>query len=421
MSRENDYFYAERYRGLAELDRLPTEMAGAVRQAIEALRAASDHPRASPDAFSQELLFATDPGALEAYLAREEWFPFYRRSGAEGFWRSLRQEAPWLERLAETFPLLDPSFFEQLWLERGRGLTRAMPSPGEARGKWRAVPGFTVDFLAGAAAAGPYGAAFVTPRFGVGGSEKVIRALSDAILALTGLPSLVIVADAAAGDLPAGAVGLADLTLWGEPFLRAPLEARVNALHDLILRTGAPRVFSVNSALGTALLEIGLLREAGVATAAAIFLAGVGPGGSARGYIHNADWLIDAGVTLFTDNRFMAGELARWCAWDGTVVLDIPAPISASTPPEGERVLWAGRIDAQKRPELLVETARLAPGLTFEAWGRRSCPVKARWRRFSPSPTSSIAAPSTASPPSTSPASGRCSTPAPSTVRPTSC
>ncbi len=164
-------------------------------------------------------------------------------------------------------------------------------------------------------------------------------------------------------------MGLANLTLWGESFLRAPLEARITALRDLILLSGAPRVFSVNSALGTALLETGALREAGVATAAAIFLAGVGPGGSARGYVHNADWLIDAGVTLFTDNRFMAGELARRCAWDGTVVLDVPAPASDSPPPEGERVLWAGRIDAQKRPELLVETARLAPGLTFEAWG----------------------------------------------------
>ncbi len=189
MSRETDYFYAERYRGLAALDRMPAEMAKAVRQAIEARRGRLDHPRASPDAFSQELLFAADPSALEAYLAGEERFPFYRRSGDEGFWRSLRQEAPWLERLAETFPLLDASFFEQLWLERGRGLARAMPSPSEARSKWRAVRGLTLEPPAGAAA-GPYGAAFVTPRFGVGGSEKVIRALADAILALTGLPSL---------------------------------------------------------------------------------------------------------------------------------------------------------------------------------------------------------------------------------------
>lgn len=375
MSREGGYFYAERYRGLAEIERLPTELAAEVEAAIAARRAQDDFPRASPDEFSLELFLANDPAARDAYLSGAERFPFYRHAGDDTFWRSLRGQTPYLERLAETFPLLDAGLFEQLWLERGRGLARAMPSPGEARGRWRAVEGVTLDLPTvsprRAGPAGPYGAAFVTPRFGVGGSEKVIREMARAIERLTGLASLVIVADSVAApeELPADAICLPNLTLWGEPFLRAPLEARMGALRDVVLRSGAPRLFCVNSALGTALLETGALRDASIATAAAVFLAGVGPGGSARGYLRNADWLLDAGAMLFTDNEAMARILARQCSWDGAVVLDMPATVTDEPPPDGASVLWAGRIDAQKRPDLLVEVARIRPDLTFEAWG----------------------------------------------------
>jgi glycosyltransferase involved in cell wall biosynthesis len=32
-------------------------------------------------------------------------------------------------------------------------------------------------------------------------------------------------------------------------------------------------------------------------------------------------------------------------------------------------VLWAGRIDTQKRPDLLVEIARASPDIVYEVWG----------------------------------------------------
>jgi glycosyltransferase involved in cell wall biosynthesis len=55
--------------------------------------------------------------------------------------------------------------------------------------------------------------------------------------------------------------------------------------------------------------------------------------------------------------------------YDDTVVLCVPEPAIEAPAPTGERVLWAGRIDAQKRPDLLLEIARASPDIVYEVWG----------------------------------------------------
>src|SRR5665213_1301300 len=159
------------------------------------------------------------------------------------------------------------------------------------------------------------------------------------------------------------------MTLRGEPFLRQPREVRAMALRDLLVQMGAPRVISMNSSLGNALLLDGALRVDGIATASALFFVAEGPGGASEGRIHIADWLIDAGVTLFTDNEPIARLLARQSFYDETVVLAMPETVSGQPAPSGPNVLWAGRLDDQKRPGLLLDIARLSPRLTYEVWG----------------------------------------------------
>ena len=371
MDDASRYFYNERYRGLFMLSRLPPRLSEALESALSDLRARNDHPESSWDEYSQELLFWMEPHVRDAYLAKKIKFPFYHVVDNDKYWRCLRTQSPYVDRLAQQYPHLSVELLEQLWLERGRGMPRALPSPSERPVRWRSTDAMAPGSLAFAADEGPYAAVIVTPRCGIGGSEKVMREMMASIERLTGLPSLMIVADTEVPPehLPAGAICLPNLSYRGEPFLQSGAPERVAALRDVILQVHAPRMISINSFAGNALLMEGSLQNNGIKVASALFSEAVGPGGATEGYVQIADWLIDAGVTLFSDNHHMARKLSSLNFYDGTVVLSAPEEVSAAPPPQGAHVLWAGRIGAEKRPDLLLEIARASPDLTYEVWG----------------------------------------------------
>jgi glycosyltransferase involved in cell wall biosynthesis len=365
------YFFDERYRGLSVLESLRPSLNEAVERALTELRGRNDHPDPVWDEYSQELLLWMEPEIRDAYLARRIKFPIYRVAGDEKFWRCLRTQSPFVERLAEQYPHVGVELLEQLWLERARGMPSALPSPFDKRANWRSAAGMSPGSLALPADDGPYAAVFVTPRCGIGGSEKVMREMIASIERLTGLPSLMIVADTevAPEDLPPGAICLPNLNFRGGPFLRSGTPARAAALRDLIVQVGVTRVININSFVGNALLMDGALQTEGIKVASAMFCEAVGAGGAIEGYVQIADWLIDANVTLFTDNDHIARMVSSLSFYDDTVVLPVPEEASETPSPQGTRVLWAGRIDMQKRPDLLVDIARASPDLTYEVWG----------------------------------------------------
>jgi glycosyltransferase involved in cell wall biosynthesis len=365
------YFFDERYRGLSTTPRLPLALRKTLDRALCALRARNDHPESEWDEYSQELLLSIDPAICDAYLARSVKFPFYRLADTETFWRCLRTQSPFVEKLAQEYPGMDVELVEQLWLERGRGMPSALPAPVEKPARWRSTHGMSPGSMSLTADYGPYAAVFVTPRCGIGGSEKVMRHMIAAIERLTGLPSLMVVADTevAPEHLPPRAICLPNLDFRGEPFLRAGTSDRVAALRDLVLQIDTPRVIVINSFCGNTLLVDGALQKNGIKVASALFSEAVGPGGAIEGYIQIADWLIDAGVTLFTDNHHIARMLSSVSFYDDAIVLSAPEEVSVAPPPSGGRVLWAGRISTEKRPDLLLEIARASPDIAYEVWG----------------------------------------------------
>jgi len=364
-------FFDERYHGLSLIPLFPPPLSEALHKALGDLRERLDHPESTWDEYSQELLFWSDPDILRAYLAKHTRIPFYRVAGDEKFWRCLRTQAPYIESLADQYPHLGIELIEQLWLERARGMPLALPSPLDQQARWRSTNTMSPGSLTLAAHKGPYASVFVTPRSGIGGSEKVMREMMASIERLTGLPSLMIVADTevAPEHLPPNAICLPNLDFHGEPFLRTATPARVAALRDMILQVDAPRVITINSFVGNTLLMDGALQRDGIKAASAIFFEAFGAGGAIEGYVQIADWLIDAGVTLFTDNDHIARIISAQNFYEDTVVLCAPEVMTDARPPQGGRVLWAGRIDAQKRPDLLLEIARASPDLVYEVWG----------------------------------------------------
>jgi glycosyltransferase involved in cell wall biosynthesis len=365
------YFFGERYRGLELIPRLPSWLANDLNRAMVRLREQGEPPDLSWEDYSQELLFWVDSEIKDMYLSGRIKFPVYTGIGEDRQWRSLRTQAPFIERMAEQYPDLGIEIVERLWIERGRGMPYALAGPSESKNRWRSVTHMAPSPLALAADSGPYAAAIVTPRCGIGGSEKVMRELVASIERLTGLPSLTIVADTevAAELLPPQGVCLPNLAFRGAPFLRNGVAARAEAVRDLVIQSGVPRVIVINSFVGNALLMDGALQREGIKTASAIFCIALGAGGAIEGYIQIVDWLVDAGVTLFTDNHHMARMIAGQNFYDDTVVLTMPESVPEAAPPRGQNVLWAGRIDSQKRPDLLLNIARRSPHLKYEVWG----------------------------------------------------
>lgn len=370
MSKARDYFITERYRGLAaRADWPPAVEARLGRQLDRAL--AGPCPDSDPLEFSQELLFSTDETTRAAFVAGEIRFPFYARAGSESEWRAQRSRSPYVEKLVRSHPGFTEELVERLWRERATGMPRAVPGPGDRRSRWRAGAEWTADLVGLGVTPGAYAAALVAPRWGVGGGEKTLRELGQAFERLTGRPCLVVVADTevSEADLPPGVIGLAGLSFRGERFLRLGPAARVEILGDLLIGAAVPRVLAFNSFLANALFQTGRLRAAGVGCGSVIFCIGRGPGGSAEGYIRVADWLIDERVALFSDNDNMARILAEGYFYDDTIVLAMPANVTDEPTPSGSRVLWAGRIDDQKRPDILADVAAAAPDLAFDLWG----------------------------------------------------
>ncbi|WP_165402928.1 glycosyltransferase family 4 protein [Pseudoxanthomonas winnipegensis] len=99
------------------------------------------------------------------------------------------------------------------------------------------------------------------------------------------------------------------------------------------------------------------------------------PVGYARMYLGACHQLLDG---VIADNPITP---AVWCGQIGVsaklfYVVRFPAPqispdqIIGTAPSSEVRVLWAGRLDRQKRPDILAAVARRMPEITFDVYGR---------------------------------------------------
>jgi len=217
-------------------------------------------------------------------------------------------------------------------------------------------------------AAGSPECAIITPRLGIGGGEKVVRELAAALEELTGNPALIIVADTE-HDGGENVLALSSMNLEGQPFLKAPIPKRAEALRDIIVSAGIKFVFSINSFIANHAIQGEYLSDCGAKIACAVFSVPLLSSGEIGGFARDVDWIAPNVDAIFTENHLMEGVLRDHFFVDSVHVLDVPEPVREGPVPCGEHVLWASRIDEEKRPELLIEIAKLLPDRTFEVWG----------------------------------------------------
>lgn len=359
------YFLRERYAASAVDERGRWRLEPDIYGLSDELYASS-YVEQSCDNFSQELLFWHDRDALVDYRSGLCRFPYYRRYASDQLWKANPSDSPYVDRLAGLYPHLSLELLESLARERSRG-ANVLPLPGDQKARWKSVSRLS-EGLYECAGLGTWESAIVTPRLGVGGGEKVVRELAAALTALTGKRTLIIVGDtdhAGSDDvLPLGRMKLDDTD-----FLKAPIPQRADALRELLVLLDVKHLFSVNSFICNFAIQGGFLHSCGIGIASAIFSLPVSASGEIAGFARDIDWLAPNVHAFFTENEAMGRILRDQFFLDDVHVLTVPEAVTEEAVPEGKNVLWASRIDDEKRPDLLIEIATRMPDLTFEVWG----------------------------------------------------
>jgi glycosyltransferase involved in cell wall biosynthesis/SAM-dependent methyltransferase len=159
---------------------------------------------------------------------------------------------------------------------------------------------------------------------------------------------------------------------------------RVDLLHALVLGTGARVVHNVNSVAGWNLfIHRGRELSARARLFGSIFAFQYGPAGELIGYA--AEFFERARphlAGLLTDNARFAQDLATTYALDDEwrrrihVIYNPCRALAIAPPPQRQRapgaalrVLWAGRVDAEKLPDVLQSVADRATYATFDVFG----------------------------------------------------
>ena len=215
----------------------------------------------------------------------------------------------------------------------------------------------------------------VAPWMKRGGADLVVLKHLDHLIALGGRPVLLLTeyADspwmsrvpAACSTINAGTL-LADLT----PYDRCLVLAR------LFLQSGARIVHNINSqAAWMTIRYFGASFAERVKIYASLYCDdGYAPDGRPLGYAHDYAAASDAFVDGYiSDNATYLQRLRDLYGIDRSKLHLAYVPterIEGVAPAYGaKRVLWAGRLDRQKRADLLLEIAKLMPDVAFDAWG----------------------------------------------------
>src|SRR5207248_8798934 len=178
---------------------------------------------------------------------------------------------------------------------------------------------------------------------------KVVRELARAIEQATRRPPLVIVADTP-NDGGENVLALSSLMVADAPFLSAPIPARANALRNILVYLGIESLFSVNSFIANYAIQRRHFAGSGISVACAMFSVPILASGEIGGFVRDVDWLAPNVAAFFTDNHAMASVLRNKFFCENVHVLPIPERPHDAIESTGDRILWASRIDEEKKP-----------------------------------------------------------------------
>lgn len=169
-----------------------------------------------------------------------------------------------------------------------------------------------------------------------------------------------------------------------------PEQFQVDVVVRLVLQFQPEVLHVMNSALAwKAIRRNGLALRQGTRIFASLYCDDLLEDGRVVGYAQ--DYLVACSGVLdgvISDNAITPqGWVARFGLAPGLFhVVPFPAPALVQAPPDpgARRILWAGRLDRQKRPDLLAEIARRCPDYAFDVYGRSVIPGDAAGKQRFP-------------------------------------
>lgn len=219
------------------------------------------------------------------------------------------------------------------------------------------------------------------PRWG--GARRMEGHLADALAARYGADQVLVISTDASGEMPEGkfpkGVRHVDLRACIQDQLKGDFTER---LLVEFLRSLAPEVaFNVNSrCMWDAMNSYGPAMAASMRLYGCFFCNERTPAGYWTGYpLRRFYRTFDHLSGVFTDSRFLADELvenhvlppaqaARVQALKGPVDLRL-TPVETVPQNAQPKVFWSGRLDAQKRIDLVYAIAAAMPDVDFQLWG----------------------------------------------------
>ena len=265
---------------------------------------------------------------------------------------------------------------------RGREVeVRDRSLPGRSRGReaWRRAWGVV-------AKARPTHLLLV-PRLGPGGGELAARLAAEAILSRKENRVLLVTTDT---ERDGGAERLGERAAvlpFGALAAELTPEEQVGLLARLVVNAPSRTLHVFYSHVGWEALR---RHAAPIASGRRLFVSifSVPPPetGLDAGYARLLAPIRRHVASVFTDNALAAAALESACGLEPGQAVALRHPVSPRPAFRrarngDERILWAGRLDADKRPDLLRRIAELLPHRTFDVWGT---PVLDDGRLFAP-------------------------------------
>jgi glycosyltransferase involved in cell wall biosynthesis len=214
----------------------------------------------------------------------------------------------------------------------------------------------------------------LVPRLGPGGGELAASFCAEAILSRPENRLLVVCADSG-DETRAGLPDGAELLPFGAIAASCPFDERVDVLTRLLVNSSARSVHVFYTSLGWEVLR---RHAAALSEHLRIFVSifSVPPfeTGFNAGFPRRLATVRRHVAAVFTDNRRAADAVMRSCGLGSGQVVALRHPVLARSAFRGagsgeDLVLWAGRLDPHKRPELLGEIAVRLPHRRFDVWG----------------------------------------------------
>jgi glycosyltransferase involved in cell wall biosynthesis len=239
------------------------------------------------------------------------------------------------------------------------------------------APGQCYEKLLGECIHGEYHIVFIVPWLMHGGADKEAIDLVNTVCRLTTKTVLVILSEIAESPWRTRLHQNASVLSLDCDFHDLPLSEQMIVLATLIQNVNCAHLHVINSKTGWELVQrFGKALSQNSKISAHLFCESIGERGELYGY--GSDYLRSSYpflTAIFTDSEYMIEQMHRIFAVPRSLFTLLRPGITVSnyvsrTLLDSSRILWAGRLDHQKRPDILLRIAESLPMMYFDVYGR---------------------------------------------------